>query len=283
MSNAPRCPGSTSIRTVPTDSLLSVWTTASAAYAPASVATTTSDQDDGPSQHASPGYEPHDKLRLTTCASEPRSWPSRCSLVALAVHAAPAQAVVGGTSTPITSWPWMTQLVLHQDGKKTTFCGGTLVAPRVVLTAAPLPRGRRAATRARSSGARRSREARSPTAGSSASRCPTSAARASSSTSRCSGCRRTCRSPRSRWAIPRRRRRPPGQPAVVLGLGDHRERRPAREPGCGWAPRSSARSTAAAAPTRTGSASRPSTRRSTSARARRRRAARAAATAAGRW
>jgi hypothetical protein len=57
-------------------------------------------------------------------------------LVALAVHAAPAHAVVGGMSTQITSWPWMTQLELHERGQKTTFCGGTLIAPRVVLTAA---------------------------------------------------------------------------------------------------------------------------------------------------
>ena len=69
-------------------------------------------------------------------------------LVALAVHAAPAHAVVGGMSTQITSWPWMTQLELHEKGQKTTFCGGTLIAPRVVLTAAHCLVGVNSGTRA---------------------------------------------------------------------------------------------------------------------------------------
>jgi hypothetical protein len=54
----------------------------------------------------------------------------------LCTHASQASAVVGGTAAQITSWPWMTQLELSDGGKKTTFCGGTLIAPRVVLTAA---------------------------------------------------------------------------------------------------------------------------------------------------
>jgi hypothetical protein len=54
----------------------------------------------------------------------------------LLLHASPAPAVVGGTATRITSWPWMVQLELPQTGENVTFCGGTLVAPRVVLTAA---------------------------------------------------------------------------------------------------------------------------------------------------
>jgi hypothetical protein len=57
-------------------------------------------------------------------------------VVGFAVHASSAHAVVGGSPAPITSYPWMTQLELREDGKNTTFCGGTLVAPRVVLTAA---------------------------------------------------------------------------------------------------------------------------------------------------
>jgi hypothetical protein len=55
---------------------------------------------------------------------------------ALGLHAAQASAVVGGTATQITQWPWMVQLELREKGDKITFCGGTLIAPRVVLTAA---------------------------------------------------------------------------------------------------------------------------------------------------
>jgi secreted trypsin-like serine protease len=57
-------------------------------------------------------------------------------VVGFAVHASSAHAVVGGSPAPITSYPWMTQLELQEDGTRTTFCGGTLIAPRVVLTAA---------------------------------------------------------------------------------------------------------------------------------------------------
>ena len=54
----------------------------------------------------------------------------------LSLHVSQAPAVVGGTAANIAAWPWMTQLELNEKGKKTTFCGGTLIAPRVVLTAA---------------------------------------------------------------------------------------------------------------------------------------------------
>jgi secreted trypsin-like serine protease len=58
-------------------------------------------------------------------------------LAGLTWAAADARAVVGGTPTKITEWPWMVQLELpDESGDKTTFCGGTLIAPRVVLTAA---------------------------------------------------------------------------------------------------------------------------------------------------
>ena len=57
-------------------------------------------------------------------------------VVGFAVHTSSAHAVVGGSPALITSYPWMTQLELQEDGEKTTFCGGTLIAPRVVLTAA---------------------------------------------------------------------------------------------------------------------------------------------------
>ena len=57
-------------------------------------------------------------------------------VVGFAVHTSSAHAVVGGSPALITSYPWMTQLELQEHGTKTTFCGGTLIAPRVVLTAA---------------------------------------------------------------------------------------------------------------------------------------------------
>jgi secreted trypsin-like serine protease len=53
----------------------------------------------------------------------------------LAVLASEARAVVGGTPTQITQWPWMVQLEVRGGGQKATFCGATLVAPRVLLTA----------------------------------------------------------------------------------------------------------------------------------------------------
>jgi secreted trypsin-like serine protease len=54
----------------------------------------------------------------------------------LLLHTSRADAVVGGTATQIQQWPWMTQLELREGHDKTTFCGGTLIAPNVVLTAA---------------------------------------------------------------------------------------------------------------------------------------------------
>jgi hypothetical protein len=57
-------------------------------------------------------------------------------VVGFAVHASSAHAIVGGSPALITSYPWVTQLELQEDGERTTICGGTLVAPRVVLTAA---------------------------------------------------------------------------------------------------------------------------------------------------
>jgi secreted trypsin-like serine protease len=43
--------------------------------------------------------------------------------------------IIGGSSTPISSAPWMVQLIyLNSDGSG-IFCGGTLVAPNKVLTA----------------------------------------------------------------------------------------------------------------------------------------------------
>jgi Trypsin len=57
-------------------------------------------------------------------------------LAGLGTAAQNAHAVVGGMPTQITEWPWMVQLELPEGGEKTTFCGATLIAPRVVLTAA---------------------------------------------------------------------------------------------------------------------------------------------------
>ncbi|MBM9509103.1 trypsin-like serine protease [Actinacidiphila acididurans] len=49
--------------------------------------------------------------------------------------------VIGGTDTPISSAPWMVQL-LYVDGTTADFCGGTLVAQNKVLTAAHCVAGR---------------------------------------------------------------------------------------------------------------------------------------------
>src|SRR3954469_9164197 len=56
----------------------------------------------------------------------------------LSVAASPAVAIVGGDPAPPGRWPWMVAL-LRTDQKgafKAQFCGGTLIAPRRVLTAA---------------------------------------------------------------------------------------------------------------------------------------------------
>ena len=66
----------------------------------------------------------------------------------LACQAAQARAVVGGTPTSITAWPWMVQLEAREGGDRTTFCGGTLIAPRVVLTAGHCLLGVERSTRA---------------------------------------------------------------------------------------------------------------------------------------
>ena len=62
------------------------------------------------------------------------------SLVAALAAAAPAQAIVGGqvsggTSTPDTSYPWQVAITTSMDNQD-WFCGGTRVAPDLVLTAA---------------------------------------------------------------------------------------------------------------------------------------------------
>ena len=66
----------------------------------------------------------------------------------LAWHATEARAVVGGTPTQITQWPWMAQLEVREGRAKATFCGATLVAPRVLLTAGHCLIGVDAGTRA---------------------------------------------------------------------------------------------------------------------------------------
>jgi len=56
--------------------------------------------------------------------------------VGLLLPAPQASAVVGGSPARIADFPWMAQLESRQRGERITFCGGTLIAPRVVLTAA---------------------------------------------------------------------------------------------------------------------------------------------------
>ena len=47
----------------------------------------------------------------------------------------PSQArIVGGTEASVNSWPWQAMLLKYQD--RTQFCGGTLIDPLWVITAA---------------------------------------------------------------------------------------------------------------------------------------------------
>src|SRR4051812_10024980 len=56
----------------------------------------------------------------------------------LLVVASPAAAIVGGEPAPPGRWPWMVALLRAGEGGafKAQFCGGSLIAPRRVLTAA---------------------------------------------------------------------------------------------------------------------------------------------------
>jgi hypothetical protein len=60
-----------------------------------------------------------------------------------ALGAEPETRIVGGSATTIEEWPWQAALAYHpdsfpvpQDGYDRQFCGGTLVAARVVISAA---------------------------------------------------------------------------------------------------------------------------------------------------
>ena len=58
-----------------------------------------------------------------------------------ALHSDPSPRVVGGSSTTIANWPWMTAIAvspsISPNGPlQRFFCGGTLVAPTLVITAA---------------------------------------------------------------------------------------------------------------------------------------------------
>ena len=59
-----------------------------------------------------------------------------CSLALLL--AAPAHAIVGGTAAPEGRWPWMAAVLDagEEDAPLAQFCGGAVIAPRRVLTAA---------------------------------------------------------------------------------------------------------------------------------------------------
>ena len=60
------------------------------------------------------------------------------ALLAALVPAAPAAAIVGGTAVPPGKWPWMVAVLQagNRDAAWAQFCGGAVIAPRRVLTAA---------------------------------------------------------------------------------------------------------------------------------------------------
>jgi secreted trypsin-like serine protease len=62
---------------------------------------------------------------------------SAVTFVALAA-AAPARAIIGGTPAPPGQWPWMAAMLnaYVRDPAWAQFCGGAVIAPRRVLTAA---------------------------------------------------------------------------------------------------------------------------------------------------
>ncbi|GMR40881.1 hypothetical protein PMAYCL1PPCAC_11076 [Pristionchus mayeri] len=48
----------------------------------------------------------------------------------------PRNRIIGGNDAPVGKWPWQVQLLLVRESSSVSLCGGSIIAPRCILTAA---------------------------------------------------------------------------------------------------------------------------------------------------